>query len=571
MPAGASKRVTLIDTLLRLGLILTAVGAVTACGGGSGGSDSPGSTSSNSPPIVDAGAAQTVDELTEVVLSGSARDNDGTIRSYRWTQVSGPTVELVDADTAQAGFTAPDGSGGSAELVFRLTVTDDDGAAANDEVTVGVDFRNSPPSVDAGIDQDVEERTEVVLSGSAEDDDGSIRSYRWTQVSGPTVELVNTDAAEARFTAPDGRSGSTDLTFRLTVTDDSGGTAGDDVIVTVTFGNNPPTVRAGGHLTIAGGFGNSFSVPAQDTDGTIQSYEWEQVSGPETDFLTDPDGRLHFNSPHGMPDGASGTIVLVFRLTVTDDQGATATSEVTFTVTAADAVRVFGRITFDYVPAVKAQGLQYSSTEARPARGVTVELRDGVDDGFLDVVVTDENGEYAVYAQPGASVFVRVRAEIPDESGFWDVRVVNSDHGTPGCESDADYVLYGMDSEPFVAPDTAVTKNFHAASGWTGSGYGNDRAAAPFAILDVVFDAMQYVRLNVGDIEFRPLYVAWGTMGTGASHSSCRDKSVIRLGGAGKREYRRIRSNGHRSRMGPLFPGELFAKRYARRRPQCVV
>lgn len=43
---------------------------------------------------------------------------------------------------------------------------------------------------------------------------------------------------------------------------------------------------------------------------------------------------------------------------------------------------------------------------------------------------------------------------------------------------------------------------------------------------------MQIVRATAGDVDFRPLHVFWGHGNTGASHSSCQDKSIIRLGGA---------------------------------------
>ena len=667
-----------------------------------------------------------MDELTEVVLSGSARDGDGSIRTYRWTQVSGPDVEVADADTAQARFDAPDGVSGTAELVFRLTVTDDMGATASDEVTVTVTYQNSPPTVNAGIDQDVAERARVELSGSAEDSDGTIQSHLWTQVSGPGVEIADADAAQAWFDAPDRAGGTVELVFRLTVTDDLSATASDEVVITVSFANNPPVaVPPKVHFRFLANSDVGVIPHFEDSDGTIVSYEWTQVGGPPLEVRTHPDGALNFvttsqppegfgdlveylflctatddlgatatqeftftvnyfyatynslpianagadrsvgegvtvtlageaedsdgtiesaqwtqvagpqvelldahglvasftapevpsgaadlvfrltvmddsgataidevvvsvvsNSPPSAdagpdrtveerttvtlsgqaddpdgtisssrwaqlsgppvelvdsdalvatftaPDISSGADTLAFRLTATDNRGASATDDVSIIVKAQGAIRISGRVTFDYVPVVKSEGLQYLATEARAVHGVTVQLRDNVEDRLLDAAVTDHNGDYAVYAMPDTKVFVRVRAEILDESGAWDVRVVNSDHATPVCGMDDDYALYAMDSAPFDAPDTAVTRDFHAASGWTGDGYGEARVAAPFAILDVIFDAMQYVRSSVGGVEFRPLLVSWGTQSTGASHSSCEDMSVIRLGGA---------------------------------------
>src|SRR5688572_6877016 len=40
-------------------------------------------------------------------------------------------------------------------------------------------------------------------------------------------------------------------------------------------------------------------------------------------------------------------------------------------------VSLSGQVTFDFVPAVPGRGLDYAATEARPARGVTVELLTG--------------------------------------------------------------------------------------------------------------------------------------------------------------------------------------------------
>ena len=419
------------------------------------------------------------------------------------------------------------GASDSIVLVFRLTVTDDGGATATSEVTITAVFYNSLPIVNAGADQSVTERARVTLSGNAKDADGTIESIQWTQISGPPVPLSDSDTLFAGFTAPDAPSGAAALVFRLTVMDNDGATAIDEVRISV-ISNSPPSADAGADRTVAERASVAFSGRAEDADGTIESIQWTQVSGPSVEIFATDALLASFTAPAIQ----SGAVNLVFRLTVADDRGAVANDEVTVTVVDDDAVRVSGRITFDYVPAVQSQGLQYWATEQRPVRGVTVELRENMDERLVDVAVTDQNGDYAVYAPTGVTVYVRVRAEIPDESGFWDVRVVNSDDGVSGCGTDADYALYAMDSSPFTASDTTVAKDFRAASGWTGTGYGEARVAAPFAILDVIFDAMQFVRSGIGSTDFRPLLVYWGSRNVGAYHSSCQDKSIIILSGA---------------------------------------
>ena len=188
---------------------------------------------SNQPPNAQAGPDQTVDVGENVTLSGSASDPDGTVQAYRWEQVDGPSVSLSNADQASASFVAPTVKGSQA-LTFRLTAVDDKNATATDDVVVTiVGAPNQPPDAQAGPDQMVAGGDRVRLRGSASDPDGTVETYLWEQVDGPSVSLSNADQALAFFVAPEGTTGSQVLTFRLTAVDDNNATATDDVVVTI--------------------------------------------------------------------------------------------------------------------------------------------------------------------------------------------------------------------------------------------------------------------------------------------------------------------------------------------------
>lgn len=99
------------------------------CSGGGGGG--------NSPPTANAGPDRSVAEGSAVSLQGSGSDSNGTIAAYSWTQTAGPAVTLNGASTATASFTAPQVTANTV-LIFRLTVTDNQGATGSDDVTITV-------------------------------------------------------------------------------------------------------------------------------------------------------------------------------------------------------------------------------------------------------------------------------------------------------------------------------------------------------------------------------------------------------------------------------------------------
>ena len=69
---------------------------------------------------------------------------------------------------------------------------------------------------------------------------------------------------------------------------------------------------------------------SSDSDGSIVQYQWTQVSGKNVSLNNANSAVTEFKSP-GVRRGKTKT--LVFELTVTDDQGATATDLVTVWVT----------------------------------------------------------------------------------------------------------------------------------------------------------------------------------------------------------------------------------------------
>jgi hypothetical protein len=114
--------------------------------------------------------------------------------------------------------------------VFRLTVTDNQGATGFDDVNVTVSS-NTPPTANAGADKAVTlPANSVVINGTGSDPGGSISTYAWTRQSGPNTPTLS-GANTANLTVSGMIAGT--YVYRLTVTDNGGLTGFDDVNIVV--------------------------------------------------------------------------------------------------------------------------------------------------------------------------------------------------------------------------------------------------------------------------------------------------------------------------------------------------
>jgi hypothetical protein len=238
--------------------------------------------------------------------------------------ISAISIVAIGDSSKDVAFFAPSVPT-TADLTFRLSVTDNDGGTGSDDLVVQV--TNAQPTANAGTNQSLHPRVSAALNGSCADPDGSIVGYAWTQTAGPAVTITNATSASAGFVTPS-VAASTTLTFQLTTTDNDGGTATDMLDVAVT--NSPPVVAAGTDMTVNAGASVSLLATASDSDGNIATYNWTQSAGSPVTLTGNTTSTAQFRAPSGSTQSTYS-----FDVSVTDNDGATSTDTVTVTVRAA--------------------------------------------------------------------------------------------------------------------------------------------------------------------------------------------------------------------------------------------
>ena len=296
----------------------------------------------NTPPTVDAGQDQAVNEDTQVTLSGTATDADGDPLTYLWSHDQATGIIINNSTSLLTTFTVPQVS---SNTTFTFTLTASDGnATGSDTVSITVldvpiddqpvILINTPPTVDAGQDQAVNEDTQVTLSGTATDADGDPLTYLWSHDQATGIIINNSTSLLTTFTVPQVSSNTT-FTFTLTASDGNA-TGSDTVSITVLdvpaddqpviLINTPPTVDAGQDQAVNEDTQVTLSGTATDADGDPLTYLWshDQATGiiinNSTSLLTT------FTAPQ-----VSSNTTFTFTLTASDGN-ATGSDTVSITV-----------------------------------------------------------------------------------------------------------------------------------------------------------------------------------------------------------------------------------------------
>lgn len=279
-------------------------------------------------PIANAGPNVTTTLPTNSIsISGSATDAGGSIQSYAWTKVTGGNATLTNASTATLQLS---------DLVegvytFKLTVTDNDGNNASDDVTVTVypEAVNLAPVIAAASDITITlPTTSTNITATVSDNDGTGITYTWVQESGPTANLAGTNSATLSVS---NLLSTTTYSFRITAIDDDGAsaTALRNVIVKPAAINQPPTASAGIDKIVNLPTSTTNIIGSgSDPEGGTLTYFWERTGGPAASLANITSPTLTVTNL------VAG--IYTFRLTITDSQGLFAQDDVVVTVIAAN-------------------------------------------------------------------------------------------------------------------------------------------------------------------------------------------------------------------------------------------
>ncbi|MCG7935757.1 MAG: VCBS domain-containing protein, partial [Candidatus Thiodiazotropha taylori] len=302
-------------------------------------------TGTNDAPVTEAEQV-TVDEgaLVKGQLEGDDVDlAEGSTLSFSTvSEIEGLTLNEDGSYTFDASYYQSLGEGETAIFEVPVVVADDQGATAETTLTISVTGTNDAPVAEA---EQVAVDEGNFISGQLEAGDvdladGSSLSFSTSsEVEGLTLNEDGSYSFDASSYQSLGEGETETIEVPVSVSDDQGATAETTLTITVTGTNDAPVAEAQQTAVEEGAF-----VKGQLNAGDVDLAEGSSLSfstASEIEGLTlTEDGSYAFDASSYQSLGEGETATFEVPVVVTDDQGATAETTLTITVTGTNDVPV---------------------------------------------------------------------------------------------------------------------------------------------------------------------------------------------------------------------------------------
>ncbi|WP_271271805.1 VCBS domain-containing protein [Aliamphritea hakodatensis] len=488
-------------------------------------------TGTNDEPVAGANATANVNEGDTAIsgqLSATDADESATL-----------TFSVTEGATVPAGFSLnTDGSysfnpqdaaydsmdaGDEQTLTIPVTVSDENGATATQQIQIKVTGTNDEPVAGANATANVDEG-DAVISGqlSATDaDDSAVLTFSVTE--GATVPAgfsLNTDGSYS-FNPQDAAYGSMDagdeqtLTIPVTVSDEHGDTATQQIQIKVTGTNDEPVAGANATANVnEGDAAISGQLSATDVDDSaVLTFSVTEGATVPAGFSLNSDGSYSFDPQDAAYDSmdAGDEQTLTIPVTVSDENGATATQQIQIKVTGTNDEPVAGaNATANVNEGDAAISGQLSATDADDSAVLTFSVTEGatVPAGFS----LDADGTYSF--DPRDAAYDSMDAG--DEQTLTIPVTVSDENGATATQQ-IQIKVTGTNDEPVAGANATanVNEGDAAISGQLSATDADDSAVLTFSVTEGATVPAGFSLNSDGSYSFNPQDAAYDSMDAG--------------------------------------------------------
>ena len=258
----------------------------------------------------------------DVYLQWSMSSDNKAVRSYRVYR-EGRRI----ADTAHTTYlhTNP----GPGTHCYNVTAKDQAGNSSNSSAEECLtvpreDSASSNPPAKPVVEVTDVTSSSALLNWSEEE---GVEYWLWVQLPGGVWHDPRSLASSPLRVLADLNAQGRRTCYRIRAQNSAGTDDSAPACFTPVEDNAPPIAHAGEDFTVVSGATGTLIGSGVDQDGRIRRYEWTQTAGPDVSLRDSSSRVAEFTAP-----AVETEIMLTFRLTATDDDGATDSDTVRVTV-----------------------------------------------------------------------------------------------------------------------------------------------------------------------------------------------------------------------------------------------
>ena len=262
----------------------------------------------------------------------NATDLDGLTDGSYFSISSVPTNGVATIDTLNGNWTYTPDSNFFGSDNFTIMITDDQGYSSTQLIFLIVNPVDDTTSISGNTNAAISEDSNAIGDLNATDVDGLTDGSYFSVSSDPSIGTASIDVMEGNWTYIPTPNFFGEDSFTITITDDQGNTATQEISVTINSVDDATLISGDTHATINEDSFASGDLNASDIDGLFDGSYFSISTIPSSGSASiDPlTGRWSY-SPNPNFFGTD-----VFTVTITDDLNFTATQEISVTINTVD-------------------------------------------------------------------------------------------------------------------------------------------------------------------------------------------------------------------------------------------
>ena len=250
----------------------------------------------NFSPVLAVPADQSIEELSQLVVTNRATDAESPANTLTFELVSGPPGVAVNPTTGVLSWTPTEAQGPSTNTI-RVKVTDNGAPplSATNSFTVVVNEVNSAPVLTVPTDQRINEQSTLVVTNTATDPDVPANTLTFALVSGPLGVAVDSTTGVLTWTPTEVQGPNTNtITIKVTDNGTPSLSATNSFTVVVNEVNSAPVLTVPPNKAIHRLATLVVTNTATDPDLPANTLTFSLVSAPDGMILDSNTGVLRW-------------------------------------------------------------------------------------------------------------------------------------------------------------------------------------------------------------------------------------------------------------------------------------